>query len=156
MTAVPPSLAEIEAFAGLSRLLVGADRSLLPDQGDSAGLAATYLDWARRAGAGPLAMLTEAATASASAGEFEGRLRRLPEEAQWLGRSIALAWLLGRWFEPAALRAASDGAPPRSVVISAEAYRGSLVWPMIGATPMGVPAPEPFGWDREPLPLPPE
>lgn len=60
----------------------------------------------------------------------------------WLGpvaRNVIVMWYLGQWDQlPQAWRAAYGANPlDESRVLSAAAYREGLVWPAIGAHPMG-------------------
>jgi hypothetical protein len=63
-------------------------------------------------------------------------LATLDDVARLVARTIMAAWLLGRYLPP------ETGGPDEGVyadVMGPEVYRQSLVWHLIGATPMGVP-----------------
>lgn len=63
-------------------------------------------------------------------------LATLDDAARLVARTIMAAWLLGRYLPCEA------GGPDEGVhagVMGPEVYRQSLVWHLIGATPMGVP-----------------
>lgn len=63
-------------------------------------------------------------------------LATLDDVARLVARTIMAAWLLGRYLPPET-RGPDEGV--HADVMGPEVYRQSLVWHLIGATPMGVP-----------------
>jgi hypothetical protein len=72
-----------------------------------------------------------------------------------VARNVVMMWYLGAWLQLPAEWRASHGATSYDIdhVISAAAYRESLVWPAAGTHPMGAKAPG-FGTWAEPSALP--
>ena len=77
------------------------------------------------------------------------------DDTKFLARSIVLLWYLGSWYDPVDLKNAAtspesvDG-PITQKVLSPKAYTQGLVWPIMGAHPMGYSNLQ-FGyWSRDP------
>jgi hypothetical protein len=63
-------------------------------------------------------------------------LATLDDSTRSIARTIMVAWLLGRYL---AFETGQLSESVHASVMGPEAYRQSLVWHLIGATPMGVP-----------------
>ncbi len=64
-----------------------------------------------------------------------------------VARTIMAAWLLGRYL---AFETGQLDEPAHASVMGPDAYRQSLVWHLIGATPMGVPQEGTYPWAARP------
>jgi hypothetical protein len=88
-----------------------------------------------------------AAFRAAGQGDAGHVLATLSAEAQSVAQTILAAWLLGRYLS---FETAGDTGLRDTGVMGAAAYRQSLVWQLIGATPMGVPQPGTDVWATAP------
>lgn len=138
-TAAQPQ--DIAAFVRFSSALLGIDAAkLAPDAGAQA-VASQIYDAAHDADPDALQRLVQAKSVDAA-------LAVSPQDAA-LAQSIALAWLLGTWYDPKTL----DAAQPAGRVLSELAYRQSWVWRIAQTHPSGA-SDVAFGsWTTAPLPL---
>lgn len=74
--------------------------------------------------------------AAGEAADVAEVLAALNDSANHVARAIMAAWLLGRYLPSEAQYRDGDA---HAYVMGPEAYRQSLVWHLIGATPMGIP-----------------
>jgi len=127
-------------FAGLSQVLTGYGKeTILPDL-DTQHMAQEYLDVLNRPGLIPSTLLQQLTTtwtailASPSTIDQEQQVQDKIVNNQEIGplaKNIINLWYLGIWYDIFKTSATQD------FVVSAKAYKNSLVWTTIGAHPMG-------------------
>ena len=142
---------DIDLFLLLSCRLTGVCTSTVLGNSAVRRIASVHARLAREADPSSFVFLMDLCRSARTTEAFDRELADLPRRRLWLARAIAMVWLLGRWPDPAT---AENGAVPRLPrLVSAEAYRTSLIWPILRTKPMGVAASTAFDW-AEPPPLP--
>lgn len=133
-----------EQFIGLSSALTG----FTPAELQATGMCQTYYSvMTAMLGGGPVGDLLSAwqnieahahGDAEALAALLEERMMEDPRLAP-MARNLASLWYLGQWNQMPGKWRSRYGAAAADIthVVSAEAYREGLVWPTIGAHPMG-------------------
>lgn len=156
-----PTPQQMSDFVALSSALLGVAAAKLAPDPDYGDMKSECFGAAQRSDPQRLATLLQAYAQRPASASPEATAawmlddRRDPEVA-FFARAVMLAWLLGSWYDPAALASASasGGGPPiASAVISANAYRESWAWKIGQSKPMGT-STQGFGsWSAPPPPL---
>lgn len=136
----------LATFVSLSSALTGVDASQLKPQVDPIGIAQSYFDvLAKSASASDLSKLALLFQSNSDPVQAASTVLSDPEVGN-LARSILKLWLLGAWYDPKS--------PTEAVsVVSAQAYKESLVWKVMQSHPMGY-SMFTFGyWSKPPPPL---
>lgn len=126
----------MDSFVQLSALLTGIAADKLAPPLDPNNIKQTYFDHAQaNGGAGFLQLLAifDHQQGQPPAAIADVILNQSGDDIRYLARSIMLAWYLGSWYAPAALR----GPQPAGTVISAAAYTQGWAWNVAQAHPMG-------------------
>jgi hypothetical protein len=149
MTCAKAAVSVPPGFLGLSGRLLGLTDAEFDCLEDRLALAAELVSRLYDCGLGEALESLLAAHAVDQSTDGETLLLGLGPAAQATGRSIMIGWLLGRFASGEfAQGAGMDVGSPS--VMSAKAYRQSLVWWLIGATPMGVRQPGKAPWTLPP------
>jgi hypothetical protein len=134
---------DLDRFVRLSSALTGVDASQLKPALDPIGIADQYLQTLEEF-VDAATVQTLLATVPAATGAAVDVARVLGDSTLGpIARSIIKLWLLGAWYDPLQPSSAVK-------VVSAQAYKESLVWKVMQAHPMGYSMFE-FGyWAQEP------
>jgi len=150
--------AQLADFVALSSALLGIDALKLAADPAPGGVKSEILALARGHDERLFATLLQTYRDRAHEGAASAAsavLTGAGAEVGFLAKSIMLAWLLGSWYDPAALRTAAQTSAGfvASSVISADAYRESWAWKIGQTKPMGTTTAG-FGyWASPPAPM---
>jgi hypothetical protein len=154
-----PTSAQMHDFVAVSSALLGIDAGKLSPEPDVTGMKADCFAAAQRSDPQRLAELLQVFHDRAMqppAAIADAVLNRSGPELSYFAKSVMLAWLLGSWYDPAALqKAVADGThgPIASSVISPNAYQQSWTWKIAQTKPMGTSSEAPGYWALPPPPL---
>ncbi len=121
---------DLDRFVRLSSALTGVDASQLKPAIDPIGIAEQYLQTLKQS-ISPSLLQTLLSTLPATSDAAVDVTSLLSDPTLGpIGRSIIKLWLLGSWYDPLNPSSAVK-------VVSAQAYKESLVWKVMQAHPMG-------------------
>jgi hypothetical protein len=144
-------------FVALSSALIGVAASKLAPENEATDVASEILAIARKTDERVFAAMLQAYRAHASDSAqraAEAVLDGSGTDVRFLAKSVMLAWLLGSWYDPAALqRAARTPGFLPSTVISANAYREAWAWRIAQTKAMGTTTAGFGHWASAPPPL---
>lgn len=129
----------IDQFVTLSAILTGIAATKLAPRLDPTDIKQVYFDYIQQQEPGTFKQLLQIFSANQNqppATIANIIFNQSGPQIAFLARSIMLAWYLGRWYAPTALRQAATGIIP-SVVISSAAYTQGWAWNVAQAHPMG-------------------
>jgi Membrane bound FAD containing D-sorbitol dehydrogenase len=155
----PPTGAQMSDFVALSSALLGIEAAKLAPDPDPGNMKTEVFAAAQGQDAqalGTLLGILDANRAKSPPEIAEAMLERSGPEMAFFAKAIMLGWLLGNWYDPAALAQVVTKnlpGPIASRVISANAYRESWAWKIAQTKPMGT-SDQAFGyWSKPPPPL---
>ncbi|HTA40068.1 MAG TPA: hypothetical protein VK760_13375 [Candidatus Acidoferrales bacterium] len=145
-------------FVALSSALIGVAAAKLAPENGAGGVAGEIFAIARKTDERAFAAMLQAYRAHASEPPQTAAGAVLDDsgtDVRFLAQSVMLAWLLGSWYEPAALQRAAQAAPGfiPSSVISASAYRDAWAWKIAQTKAMGTTTAGFGHWASAPPPL---
>ena len=132
-SAAPTTAADIDTFVTISAVLTGIAADKLAPEVDPIKIKLQYFELAKNEAAFGTVVQIYNDNKKQPAPMIAAAILR-DKDAATLARSIMLAWYLGCWYSPAALR---SGSPIPDKVVSSAAYTQGWVWRIAQAHPMG-------------------